>query len=231
MRTRVVGSKNPQMQSFETDPAIRLALAYARASDRPVFENLFALDRRLADAVRQASEPIIAQLKLAWWRDRFAQSPTEWPKSEPLLERLAQWHHHARDADVSRFGALVDGWEALLADRPFASETIAAFAQGRAEAWSAVALALDEAPHLAMRPALLSAHADLAQFGSSAEEALGIRNAAQDALRSSANRMPRALRPFAVLGVLGERSLRAESAQLSTVGDFFAGVRAGMLGR
>ncbi len=230
MRTRVVGSKNPQMQLFEPDPAIRLALAYARASDRPVFEDLFALDRRLADAVRQASEPIIAQLKLAWWRDRFAQSPTEWPKGEPLLERLAQWHD-ARDADVSRFGALVDGWEALLADRPFASETIAAFAQGRAEAWSAVALALDEAPHLAMRPALLSAHADLAQFGSSAEEALGIRNAAQDALRSSANWMPRALRPFAVLGVLGERSLRSEGAQLSTVGDFFAGVRAGMLGR
>ena len=42
------------MNDLDGDPAIRLALAYARASDRPVFEALFALDRRLADAVRQA---------------------------------------------------------------------------------------------------------------------------------------------------------------------------------
>ncbi len=36
------------MNDLDGDPAIRFALAYARASDSPVFEALFALDRRLA---------------------------------------------------------------------------------------------------------------------------------------------------------------------------------------
>ena len=105
------------------DPALALALAYAPRDARPVFQDLFALDRRLADAVRQASEPIIAQLKLAWWRDRFAQSPAEWPKGEPLLARLAGW-----DADISRLGGLVDGWEQIAAAEELTRDVAIAFA-------------------------------------------------------------------------------------------------------
>ena len=120
-----------------TDPSLALALAYAPRDARPVFDDLFALDRRLADAVRQASEPIIAQLKLAWWRDRFAQDRSDWPKGEPLLARLAAW-----DADVSQLASLVDGWEALLAEGPLTEEAITAFGEGRAHAWALAAAAL-----------------------------------------------------------------------------------------
>lgn len=210
-----------------TGPAITLALAYAGAAARPVLEDLFALDRRLADAVRQASEPIIAQMKLAWWRDRFAQDRTDWPKGEPLLERLADWN-----ADVSKLGTLVDGWEALLQDGPLTEDAIGAFGDGHADAWDLAARALDHdaSPKHA---ALLWAYADLAQHCSSTDDARQVREAArrQGLLDRAPPRLPRRLRAFGVLGVLGRRSLRAGRPVLSGGGDFLAAVRTGMLGR
>lgn len=222
-----------QLYDFATahgrDPAITLALAYAPSGTRDVFEDLFALDLRLADAVRQASEPIIAQLKLAWWRDRFAQAPADWPKGEPLLARLARW-----DADVSKLGALVDGWEALLAEGPLTEDAITGFTEGRADAWAVAADALGHAgsPN-PERAALQWAYADLAQHCSDPADAerviaLAHRQSLPDRAQP---RLPRHLHPFAVLGVLGRRSLARGRPILSSSGDFLAGVKAGMLGR
>lgn len=206
-----------------------LALAYAPAKARGIFEDLFALERRLADATRQASEPIIAQMKLAWWRDRFAQKPADWPKGEPLLARLAAW-----DADVSKLGMLVDGWEALLKEGPLTTEAILAFGKGHADAWAVAAHALGHpGPPPPEHDALLWAFADLAQHCSNAEDSERVRVVArsQNLLDQPSERLPRTLRPFAVLGTLGRRSLRSGRPILSGPGDFLAGVRAGMLGR
>ena len=214
---------------FTHDPAIALALAYAGRDARGVLEDLFTLDRRLADAVRQASEPIIAQLKLAWWRDRFAQDRSDWPKGEPLLARLAAW-----DADVSQLASLVDGWEALLAEGPLTEEAITAFGEGRAHAWALAAAALGHpgtpSPD---HSALLWSYADLAQHCSTPEDAERVRAVARGKglLGETPPRLPRALRPFAVLGTQGLRSLRSGRPMMSAGGDFLAAVRAGMLGR
>ncbi|MEL7689712.1 hypothetical protein [Citromicrobium bathyomarinum] len=216
------------LNGFEGDPAIQLALAYARASDRPLFEALFALDRRLADAVRQASEPIIAQMKLAWWRDRFAQDRAEWPKGEPLLERLAGW-----SADVSRLGPLVDGWEALLQEGPLNDEAIAAFGEGHAMAWSVAAKAVGQGEGSPRCVALLWAYADLAAHCSSPEDAQRVREVArkEGLLDQAPPHLPRPLRTLGVMGALARRSLRSGRPILSGGGDFLAGVRTGMLGR
>ena len=214
--------------ALTTDPAITLALAYARPESRPVLEDLFALDRRLADAVRQASEPIIAQMKLAWWRDRFAQDRGDWPRGEPLLARLAGWN-----AEVAQLGTLVDGWEALLHDGPLTDDAILAFGQGHAEAWGLAAHALGQAGAPPTEHAgLLWSFADLAQHCASPEDADRVRAVARsrDILDSGPPRLPRVLRPLAVLGTLGRRSLCAGRPILSGGGDFLAGVRAGMLG-
>lgn len=73
-------------------PAVsRLVIAYAPGKVREWHETLLLLDARLAGIVRSASEPMLAQLRLAWWRERFAQSVTDWPQGEPLLARLANW--------------------------------------------------------------------------------------------------------------------------------------------
>jgi len=49
-------------------PLNRLALAYAPQSTRLPLLALLALDMRLAGIVRNSREPMLAQLRLAWWR-------------------------------------------------------------------------------------------------------------------------------------------------------------------
>jgi 15-cis-phytoene synthase len=66
------------------------------------------LEARLFGVVATASEAMLAQIKLAWWRDRLAQVAAL-PKGEPLLAELAaQWQ--GRDA----LTPVVDSYEAIL---------------------------------------------------------------------------------------------------------------------
>ena len=114
----------------------RLALAYAPVVAQPLFAGLFALDTRLAGIVRTAREPMLAQLRLAWWRDRLGQGGGQ---AEPVLAALAPLQ--GRDADLA---ALADGWEALLAER-LDQAGVEAFLAGRAAASAALAQALHSA--------------------------------------------------------------------------------------
>ncbi len=90
-------------------PPERLAVAYAPRALRPAWTGLLALDRRLADAARAGREPIMIQLRLAWWRDRLAEPAAARPRGEPLLAALVAW-----DDERAALGALVDGWEAQI---------------------------------------------------------------------------------------------------------------------
>lgn len=112
------------------DPLERLAVAYAPRARRADWIGLLALDRRLADAAQEGRDPIMVQLRLAWWRDRFAQPATEWPKGEPLLALLTMW-----DDDRAALAALVDGWEA----RNVGQDGGAELASARIEAFATLA--------------------------------------------------------------------------------------------
>ena len=208
---------------LETLPlAHRLALSYAPARARVRTGALLALNQRLAGIVRQAGEPVIAQMKLAWWRDRFAQAPVDWPVGEPLLAALAE-----SGGDTARLGALVDGWEALLAERLGETE-IAAFADGHAAGWHWVAGGSD-APAID-RAARQWALADLARNLGDAEE----RARAAGALRSveTPGRLPRGCRTLAVLRALALRALdRGEADLLAGPGAALLAMRVGISGR
>ena len=72
----------------------RLALTYAPArATRPTLA-LLALDARLAGIVRSASEPMLAQLRLAWWREQLEIDLTARPAGEPLLAVLESWRNN-----------------------------------------------------------------------------------------------------------------------------------------
>gem|GEM_PF-1325414 len=90
-------------------PPERLAIAYAPRALRPAWTGLLVLDHRLADAARAGREPIMIQLRLAWWRDRLAELAADRPRGEPLLAVLVAW-----DDERAALGALVDGWEAQV---------------------------------------------------------------------------------------------------------------------
>ncbi len=176
--------------------------------------------------MRQASEPITGQLRLAWWRDRFAEAPAKWPDGEPLLARLAQWDSGQRD-----LGGLVDGWEALLVAEKLTADVARTFAAGRGRGWAAVALASGhaEGAEASTISGMGWALADLAQHCGSDEDRTTIFAAARPL--TDAPPLPRSLRMFAVLGTIARRAIGFERPMLSRPGDMAAAMRVGIFGR
>ncbi|MFC3099506.1 hypothetical protein [Altererythrobacter lauratis] len=203
---------------------LRLALAYASSSStREAMLTLLLLDQRLAAILRQGGEPVIAQIKLAWWRDQLGEAPSHWPAGEPLLERLRAW-----PADPSRLVPLVDGWEALLAE-DLTLSAMEQFAAGRAAAWTALGTA-DEAGAIG-RAARDWALADLAlHLGQDGEAEAARRWVLAD--RAHPLRLGRGMRPLAVLRALSRRALERGAAELiDGPGALLVALRSGLTGR
>ncbi|WP_397577783.1 hypothetical protein [Sphingorhabdus sp.] len=121
-------------------PPANLAVAYTPVAFRPAFTLLLQLDMRFADIVRKAREPMIAQIKLAWWRDAFATEPVLRPKGEPLLQSLGACGDLI---SPSALEDLVSAWELMLGEDEWAAQDVEAHAalRGRAifgsyAAWS-----------------------------------------------------------------------------------------------
>lgn len=211
----------------------RLALSYAPASSREAILTLLALDTRLATILRNRSEAIIAQIKLAWWRERLSEDPALWPSGEPLLERLALW-----PADRATLVELVNGWEALLAGQ-LDEAVMREFAAGRAAAWGGLAASIapkygDQTARAAMEWAL----ADLAMhLDNSGESALARELAEGDSGGKSKGggktaSLPKSLRPLAVLHGLSRRALDKNSSEmLDNMGGAMLALRIGLIGR
>jgi len=91
------------------DPRVLVSVPHAR---RAAMSALWGLAARLTKLLLDAREPLIGQIKLAWWRDMVAlvaSDPAALPKGEPLLAELqATW------AGQGGLDALVDAAEAML---------------------------------------------------------------------------------------------------------------------
>ncbi|WP_422061387.1 hypothetical protein [Sphingopyxis sp.] len=91
---------------------------------------LWGLAERLTRLLRDAREPLIGQIKLAWWRDMMAlleNDPVALPKGEPLLAELqAAW------AGPRGLATLVDAAEAMLVAEDDAARRDAASGFGQA---------------------------------------------------------------------------------------------------
>ena len=92
-------------------PPMLLAIAYAPVLVRARLTWLLALDRRLADVLTRANEPMIAQLRLSWWRDALNTVADKRPKGEPLLAQLNEIG--SDDAAISAGLSLIDAFEIL----------------------------------------------------------------------------------------------------------------------
>ena len=108
------------------DPRVMVAVPRER---RAAMAALWAFAERLTNLLIDAREPLIGQIKLAWWRDMaamLARDPDSLPKGEPLLAELtATW---ARQGGLD---TLVDAVEAMLlaedgADRRTAAADVGA---------------------------------------------------------------------------------------------------------
>ena len=182
---------------------------------------MLALDARVAGVVRGAREPILGQMRLAWWRDRLNEAPGGSPRGEPLLAALEPWDGH-RQALV----ALVDGWEVLLGEAPLSAEALAGFAEGRGAVCAALAEMLGAGAADAARMGRGWGLGDLAGHLSHPDELAAARDLA--AAHDWAHvRLPRALRPLAVLHGLARRRVRGHA---TGPGAFFTAMRLGFWG-
>lgn len=185
---------------------VQVALAWARAADRPAFNALFQLDRRLGEVVAGSSETMIGQLRLAWWRDMLAKPVEEWPRGEPLLAAIkASWGD-----STQHLGPLVDGWEQLLVAEELDAETVRLFAAGRQAGWLALARQIDPvAPRTVIAASAFNwALADLVvHLSNNAERELVLDIACEEP--GLHGPIPRRLRPFLLLGKLGQRALES----------------------
>lgn len=220
------GGRMSETNAFILPPAQKIAVAYATVH-RPALEAFFALDIHCAGLVRRSSEPLLAQMKLAWWRDNLSLPYAQRPRGEPLLDRFASWEGHA-DLLVESIAA----WEHLLGGEPLDSDAALAFARTRAQGFAGFALLAGCALETedALSAGARWALADLAAHVSSAQERESVVRAGEDLVGPT--RLSRALRPFAVLESLASRSLKRGGAPLlSDRASALVALRVGLLGR
>lgn len=194
----------------ELPPPVRLAVAYAPAAARGAWAALLVLDQRLARTALAAGEPVLAQIKLAWWRDRFAEPASAWPKGEPLLAALREW-----DGERAALEGLVDGWEGLVG-----SDLDRAAIPACAEARVAALMALERL----LGGNSAEAVEAVARRWALADLALRLGEEAPD-VPAPAVRLPRAMRPLVVLDGLVRQDGAAGWRALART------MRLGMLGR
>lgn len=194
-------------------PAQRLALSYSSAATRSAWFALLALDSRLAGLVGRAREPMIAQLKLAWWRDQLDRPDLAAGHPEPLLVAMRK-----AALETARLVCLVDGWEAALCAPDNAAQAAHGLALARAEAVTGLlgARGSQEAIWLAC---LNWTHAEIGP-------------AADAAAKTEPVSLPRELRPLQILGGLGARVRAAGRHELlASPLDMLVAMRIGLIGR
>jgi phytoene synthase len=225
-----VPAEEPRSEDELSDEA-RLALGYTPAHLRERFQTVLQLDRRLARILAATTETMLGQLRLAWWREALGQDPQERPRGDLVLDAVGK-HLSGREASLVR---LVDGWEHLLKDACLQPEDAQAFADGRGAAIASVFAEIPgankEQAGALVRAARCWALADLAANVSAVSErdmlvSLGLAaGAGRTGLRREA-------RGVAVLGALGQRSLRRGGKPLMEGRSAaLTAMRAGLLGR
>jgi phytoene synthase len=114
-------------------PPKRLALTYAKGHSRDVLTLLLNHDVRLAQIVGNIKEPLIGQMRLAWWRDVISKPTGERPTGEPMLAELAKLEGTVADPGLAcAMLKLVDAWGELLVDDDWSPELIRRHTQAKA---------------------------------------------------------------------------------------------------
>jgi phytoene synthase len=187
----------------ELDRDRLLALSYISAKARPGVEALWQLDAALAAVLTSRRDPLISQIKLAWWRDALEQLDGGRPPAEPALEAVAA-HVLPRGVTGKELSEMETGWTLLLTPDPLSADELDRFAAARGGLLFRYAARLlgGEASVDAGAGGEAWALIDLARHSGSEVDA----EAAVAAAASRRwGRWPSALRPLGMLAVLAHR--------------------------
>lgn len=180
---------------------IEIALRYAPFTLRGAMRAFFMFDRHLAQLTTRTREPMLGQMRLAWWREMLASEPQEWPRGDAVLDAIAHDWQGGRQALIG----LVDGWEELLAEPPLTRAGAQRFIIARSTAMRAIAPDMPEEGGT-QKAGMHWALGDLAARTSHVKERAMLLDLA-DQLPVPA-RLPSRLKAMAILDALGARALR-----------------------
>jgi len=80
---------------------------------RGAFQALFAIDAAMGDIVARSTEPQLARIKLAWWREQLEALDEKLPPAEPRLRGVAE-QLLPRGVTGGAIAGLEPGWATLL---------------------------------------------------------------------------------------------------------------------
>ena len=166
---------------------------------RPAFDALFDIDDAMAEVVARSSEPTLAAIKLAWWRESLEKLDREPPPPEPRLQAAVQ-ELLPRGITGRELAALESGWATLLDESPDVG-----LVEGRGETLFELGARLIGANHDGVAQAgRLYALIEVTRCGLH-----DLRGAA----RVPATRFPAKLRPLTALASLARRDLLRRSQE------------------
>lgn len=184
-------------------PEAELALAWSPPKVRGPLTTAFQLDRRLGRIVGRTTEPMLGQMRLAWWRDALGQPVDQRPTGDMVLDGVGD-HWAGREAAMV---ALVDAWEVLITSEALDHAAIERFATLRSRFFATIADSTDAVAAARVAAAGFRwALADAAAAVSDAGERARLIEAGR-AVGKITGRIPTHLRGLAVLDALSLRAL------------------------
>ena len=183
--------------SVALDPDRTLALAYVAAPARPAVEALWRLDAAFAAILATGTQPMISQLRLAWWREALERLDAAPPPAEPVLQALAAYVLPV--VSGAELAAMEEGWLQLLSDEALGEDALARYAALRGGLlFSYSARLLGDSKFPVGQSGELWALADLARHSRRTDESK---------LTGTESKMkwPKRLRPLGMLAILARR--------------------------
>ncbi|MFN3946277.1 MAG: squalene/phytoene synthase family protein [Allosphingosinicella sp.] len=190
------------MMEFDHDR--RLALTYVPAARRAAVEALWRLDLAFASVLSTGREPMISQIRLAWWREALEKLDRDGAPGEPVLQALASKvvGNGVGGEELSR---MEEGWTILLSPDPLEPEALARYAAARGGLLFRYTARLlgGESDASIERGGEAWALIDLARHSANAVDRAAAVQAARE--RSHGGRWPARLRPAGMLAMLAAR--------------------------
>jgi phytoene synthase len=184
----------------DLDPDRRLALAYVPAAARPAVTALWRLDVAFAAILATGTQPIISQMRLAWWREALERLDSAPPPAEPVLQSLAS--AVLPRVTGAELAAMEEGWLMLLSDNALTADELDLYAAKRGGLLFAyTARLLGDSDFPVARAGEAWALADLLRHSRRVDEIKTTSPAPKV-------KWPRPLRPLGMLAVLARRDLK-----------------------
>jgi hypothetical protein len=107
--------RSHDMKKLDVRPEQSLALAYAPPRLKAPFSLMLCLDASFALVAARGQEPVLKQLRLAWWREQILKSPDARSSNDPMLLALSAVEStHPELALPGLCATLLDGWSELV---------------------------------------------------------------------------------------------------------------------